>query len=308
MTLASRLREHFQVELFDKGRGLGGRLASRRSGARQFDHGAPFVTARHPEFKRLLRTLPTAEWNPRLTTLSRQVKPYKRDWFEPHYVGIPCMNDLLRPLVDGLPLHLGEPIEAVSERGHLLRAGRWEGPFDQIVLTCPPVQCRALLPGEEFAALEAVQMEPCFALLLGFREGFATPPWEGAVAREEEPELPLAWLGWSRSSPGCLTVHSTASWAAKHLEDPPDSVAEALREAVSDLTGLDLHQVEFSRLHRWRYARTRRALTEVDPAASPYLLDRERGLAACGDWCTGSRAESAFLSACALAEALLANA
>lgn len=36
--------------IFDKGRGIGGRVATRRSGGFQFDHGAQCVTARAPAF------------------------------------------------------------------------------------------------------------------------------------------------------------------------------------------------------------------------------------------------------------------
>ena len=38
------------VLVVDKGRGVGGRLASRRIGAATFDHGAQFMTAKHPRF------------------------------------------------------------------------------------------------------------------------------------------------------------------------------------------------------------------------------------------------------------------
>ena len=34
--------------VLDKGRGIGGRLATRRVGAMQFDHGAQYVTAQKP--------------------------------------------------------------------------------------------------------------------------------------------------------------------------------------------------------------------------------------------------------------------
>ena len=39
------------VTVFDKGRGVGGRLATRRAGSAVFDHGAQFFTARSDEFQ-----------------------------------------------------------------------------------------------------------------------------------------------------------------------------------------------------------------------------------------------------------------
>ena len=40
----------FKVALIDKSRGLGGRMATRRAGTLQFDHGAQFFTASKPAF------------------------------------------------------------------------------------------------------------------------------------------------------------------------------------------------------------------------------------------------------------------
>ena len=40
-----------QVVVFDKGRGPGGRLSSRRAEPFAFDHGAQYFTARDPEFR-----------------------------------------------------------------------------------------------------------------------------------------------------------------------------------------------------------------------------------------------------------------
>lgn len=49
LTAASALQQAGrEVIVVDKGRGVGGRMATRRIGAATFDHGAQFVTARTP--------------------------------------------------------------------------------------------------------------------------------------------------------------------------------------------------------------------------------------------------------------------
>ena len=51
LTAASELQQtNLNVLIIDKGRGVGGRLASRRIGPATFDHGAQFMTARDPRF------------------------------------------------------------------------------------------------------------------------------------------------------------------------------------------------------------------------------------------------------------------
>jgi NAD(P)-binding Rossmann-like domain len=55
VTAAAELqRAGRRVLVLDKGRAVGGRLASRRVGAATFDHGAQFITARMPRFAALI--------------------------------------------------------------------------------------------------------------------------------------------------------------------------------------------------------------------------------------------------------------
>ena len=55
LTAAAELqRAGRRVMVVDKGRGVGGRLASRRIGDASFDHGAQFITARTSRFAALL--------------------------------------------------------------------------------------------------------------------------------------------------------------------------------------------------------------------------------------------------------------
>ena len=50
-----------QVTVLDKGRGVGGRMATRRIGSAVFDHGAQFFTARDPRFQALVNSWLAAE-------------------------------------------------------------------------------------------------------------------------------------------------------------------------------------------------------------------------------------------------------
>ncbi len=60
----------FDVVVIDKGRGVGGRTATRRIGAATFDHGAQFFTARSDEMRQMVEAWRAAgvvaEWHRRL--------------------------------------------------------------------------------------------------------------------------------------------------------------------------------------------------------------------------------------------------
>ena len=51
LTAAHQLKHVAQVKLFDKSRGVGGRMSTRYAGDYEFDHGAQYFTARDPRFQ-----------------------------------------------------------------------------------------------------------------------------------------------------------------------------------------------------------------------------------------------------------------
>jgi len=83
-----------EVRLLDKGRGIGGRMATRRIttgwGELRFDHGAQYFTARHPDFESLL------------IELNGAVAPWEVGATETYHVGLPGMSGLLRAMAAGL--------------------------------------------------------------------------------------------------------------------------------------------------------------------------------------------------------------
>lgn len=54
LTAARNLSASDDVVVVDKGRGVGGRLATRRIGEATFDHGAQFITTHTPEFAEIV--------------------------------------------------------------------------------------------------------------------------------------------------------------------------------------------------------------------------------------------------------------
>ena len=55
LVLANQLAARHDVTLFEKSRGVGGRMATRRNFPYYFDHGAQFFTADSREFKAFLK-------------------------------------------------------------------------------------------------------------------------------------------------------------------------------------------------------------------------------------------------------------
>lgn len=286
--------------LFDKSRGVGGRLATRRAdGGLSFDHGAPYVTASDPGFRDTLSDLVTAGaagvWGP--TGPWRGRKPW--------HVGHPGMSGLARELASGVDL-ISEAEIARLERADDL----WHLSFtdnrapvlaERVLLTVPAPQAQRLLGDHPLASrLATVEMAPCLTLMVAFDEQLGLL---FDVLKNPGPEL--AWIIRNASKPGRLKLpeawvaHASAEWSARHLETDKDGIARAMLALLPGAMEVDLPEPVYLAGHRWRYACT------ATPLGQASLADPETGLFMGGDWCLGPNAEDGWLSGQALAKAAL---
>ena len=280
-------------------------MATRYAGDYEFDHGAQYFSAGSERFRAFVKAQAAAgnilAWPDRIEKIGRaSARKVER------FVSAPRMNSLCKALAGPLETVLKMRISAVEKQAdgwYLLDdAGERHGVFDYVVSAMPAPQMVALLP-DAFAkdgdALSAVRMAGCFSLMLGF-EAAPEMPWEAARIAGS----PVGWIAVNSNKPRRVTgfsvlIQSSNDWAEAHLEDAPETVEATLLDTASGLAGVDLTQADHKALHRWRYAAT------PQPLGRPFLLDGEAGLAACGDWCLGSKVEAAFESGAQLADALL---
>ncbi len=301
-------QKDLEIDVFDKSRGIGGRLTTRYTETHQFDHGAQFFTARTPAFKAFLRDTGHVEpWTPNITTLSATQAPFKRIWFEPHYVATPRMNGLCKQMFSGARLTLGMEIARVeqSDAGLMLVAtdGSRYGPYQRVVSSAPAEQTARIFSEVNTTPFPDVSFDPCFALMLPLSAADKLPSFDAAVVKDSI----VNWLAFTDSKPGrdcapSLIAHSDGAWARAHFEHDPADVKQQMAEAAIALANLTPQTTENAILHRWRYART------TQPLGEPYWLAEDQRLAACGDWCLGDRVEDAFTSGRLLAGTLAVSA
>lgn len=290
--------------VFEKSRGLGGRLATRRAGDdRAFDHGAQYVTARNPGFRAVLESARQAGnadlWRPRLAP---GMKGRGEDWM----VGAPAMNALVRPLAEGLDIRQQSQVTAL----HRASAGwRLEGIedeseelYDAVVCAVPAPQAQTLAAGEATVAnsLATVRIAPCWALMVTFSGAF--DPGFDACRLEGEA---LAWIARNSSKPGraaghdTWVVHASPEWSSGNLELEREEAAARIVALLPAAFGCDLPPTDHAVAHRWRYALT------TAPLGRPCLASDDGSLLIGGDWCLGARVECAYESGEAMAAAVL---
>jgi predicted NAD/FAD-dependent oxidoreductase len=310
LVVSRKLAHDHDVVVFEKSRGFGGRMATRRAGIFEFDHGAQFFTARSRAFRGFLEPLieagVVADWRARFAELRRDEKVGIRQWDgrQPHYVCVPGMNAVGKALASGLDVRLETAVRSLARKGErwqlLGDGGKQLGEFDWVIVTAPSAQMAELLASTSLASAAAnSRMQACCTLLIGF-EGTVDLSWQAALVEDAD----ISWISVNSSKPGrpatsSLVVHSTNHWADANIDDERDALQRHLADEVRDVTGIDPATAAFVGLHRWRYANSDRQDGDV------YALDTGQRLAACGDWFVRGRVEGAFTSARALAERIL---
>jgi hypothetical protein len=309
-----------KVTVFEKSRGLGGRLASRRTDFGHFNHGAQYVTARHPGFNAFIAEATSFNaahhWQPNLhrgndlqTNGALALQPTEQAHSEPWYQGAPQMNKLIQPLIAPFEIkkqHRIVNIVADSPRSFILQDdldGEF-GPFDGVIVSAPAPQTAELLRplSPRFDPIGDVVMAPCWAVMAAFEKPLPT-----AFDAMVHPCPEISWAARStqsddifhRRTPDPWVLHASPAWSRDHLEEDKDRVVEKLLASLRDVSGVKLPELYTVQAHRWRYARTEQ------PMGRSMLNGMNGRVIAAGDWCLGARVESAWRSGQAAAHAMI---
>ena len=272
-----------EVTVFDKSRGLGGRMATRRGGGFAIDHGAPGIVAKDPGLAEELAAAGAA-----------------RTGLGP-WVGQPGMSSIVKSMASDLSVIPGAEVASVFDAGDTLDLrfadDRPDAAFDRVVSAIPAPQARRFTGSEPSAdaALSRVQMSPVWTLLLAFEDA-VVPDWTDPVG-------PFSAILHNSAKPGrtacpdTWVCHATPSWTARHLEEDREAVCATLFAAFAERVPDPIPDPIYAAGHRWRYART------LHPLGRPYLSAYGGRLLLGGDWALGTEAEDAWRSGCAMAMA-----
>ena len=267
--------------LFDKGRGPGGRMSTRRIdtplGEAAFDHGAQYLTARDPAFvaqvDRWAQADHVARWSPAGPDA---------------WVGTPAMNAPVRAMASDCEVRWNTTVDTLAHDGEW-RIG--DERFDAAIIAVPAEQVAPLVAVHDAALAKAARSavsDPCWTLMAAF---------DGSVPTARDRLTNLGIIGSAvrnsakptRTGPEAWVLQANANWSRAHLEDEPNAIEQALLAAFADHIGAAPPPVIATSVHRWRYAKTH----ALDLGA---YWNADIRLGACGDWLLGPRIEAAWLS------------
>ncbi len=309
LVAARHLDAFFRVVVVDKGRGVGGRMATRRIDGATLDHGAQFITTHTESFAAMMGDW--VEAGVAASWFRGRVGPDGVSATDGHtrYRGVISMNAIAKYLATGLDVRTASLVSAIGVRsdqpGWILEMA--EGPAldaDAVIATAPVPQTMTLLDNggvalstEDAAALGAVAYEPCLALMVVL-DGPSGLDGAGAVDPESGP---IDWLADNAvkgiSAVPAVTIHATAEFSRQRWESSEEEIARELLDAA----GLDAAPVAGAiTVQRWRYARP----SVVHPDAHLRLAGFAPFVCA-GDAFGGAKVEGAALSGASAARAVL---
>lgn len=303
LVAARQLADEHDVVVFDRGRSVGGRLATRRIGAARLDHGAQFFTARGDGFQRQVD-----DW------VARDVARIWCHGFDgdgdgyPRYCGTTGMNALAKDLASGLDCHTSRLVfacrptevgwDVVIDDGVVHEA-------DALVLTCPIPQSWALLVQAQVGVPDQLfrrEYHRTIGLLTVLDRPSAVAAPGGAQFDPTDVDAPFGFIGDNAAkgiSPvPAVTFHATQPWSTEHWDDDAETLRDLLLERarpwIGDATVID------AQVKKWRFA------GPVEPWPDPCWVDDEHRLVLAGDLFAGPKVEGAFDSGLAAASAVAA--
>lgn len=300
------------VAVIDKGRSVGGRMATRRLGLGVADHGAQFFTVRSEEFNQYVEKWIADEiayiWSNGFSDGSLM---------EPTYDGHP--RYAVHGGMSGLAKHVAEGLKDVRLERRIVTAT-----FDQegwifqdedgvlytsrgVIMTPPVPQSLEILDAgatslddDDFDALASITYAQCLAGMF-WVEGKITLPPPGAVQRRN---TNFTWIGDNKQkgiSPeaSVLTIQASEQYSRQMWSAPDGRILASMKTALEIFLGQGA-TVRESQLKRWRYSRP--LVTHPERYLAANLGGGNPPLLFAGDAFGGPRVEGAVLSGLAAGE------
>ncbi|MEL6498846.1 MAG: FAD-dependent oxidoreductase [Planctomycetota bacterium] len=291
------------VTVFEKARGPGGRMASRRTArdecAPSFDHGCQMLSLDAD-------ITPAEHWTHRLASISGTTIASIAERTRP--VPTPRMNTPIAALLEGINATYAARISRIETEAHAVTLHADDkdlGTFDRLIITAPAPQSHELLQScaptiAEHAA--AVTYDPNWTLMLN-RPAEAEPLQFDAA---EITAHPVAWLCHDNAKPQRQfsrdpighqrwIAQFAADFSRNTIDQDPEAIAPRLLAAAQEHLGDQATLAQ--KPHRWRCAFV------TKPVGRAYI--EEGPIIAAGDWLLGNRAHHAANSGHAAAIAII---
>lgn len=312
LVLAENINKNAEIKIFEKSRGVGGRMSCRTNNDFAFDFGSQFFLAKTSQFNDFLQPYINKKiivpWCGKFVEIDKNKIINQRIWSDEkkHFVAAPKMNSLCKEMAINFDIRFQTKITKIEKIKN-----KWQiyddksfflGEFDWVFFSIPAAQLSDLLLNSKincsfFERLASHEMIGCYALMLGLNRKINID-FDAALVRNSI----ISWISCEASKPlrknvAAYTVLARNNWAQHHLDHDIDLLKNQMIDEFSKIINQPIEGIVHSDIHRWRYANIKK-----QPTHQKYYIDESNQIAACGDWIIHGRIEAAFMSAKALAD------
>ena len=303
ITLANLLQKKVNLTVFEKSRGVGGRMATRRAEPYQFNHGAQYFKIENKEFKNFLQPLiqnkiiKHLEAN-HIDILNKEVIKRTKTYNKIYYTPVSKMNSVVKYLINNnffikLLCKIDKTIKE-NDKWFIIDSDKSSyGPYDWLFITIPPNQALEILYNnfKFIDIIKKIKMRSCYSLMLGF-DKIKEFDFDTALFLDED----VKWLSIRKKiienkKYYNLLINSSYNFAEQNINYNKNKISDYLIKQVSDILKCELNNYKHKALHFWKYA-----MSEKNNNLGS-LLDENLKVIVCGDWCMNGKIEGGFLSA-----------
>ncbi len=300
-TISNLLSKKYQVNLYDKGRGPGGRASFKRiKGKVGFDHGTQYFSPKTKEFKKfthdLIKKKILKKWNGNHIFLNSKKKENKKHI---KLIGKKGNNDICKYLLKQVRCCYQSEVKKIYYKKKqwflLFTDGRVET-FEGIILTCPFPQLKKLSAKyiNNTFIKKKLRMDANITVMIAIKKNKDSP----SSYLFDDPTL--GWAGNENSKNrfkykyDLWTLQSTFKWANKNINKNKQNLkknSKILIEKFFKHTKIEKTKILYSINHGWRYS------SNSKPFKIKSYWDPYKKIGVCADWFIGPRLESGWISA-----------
>ena len=300
-TIANLLIKKYQVDLYDKGRGPGGRASFKRiKGQVGFDHGTQYISPKSKEFKKFTNSLIQKKilkkWSGNHIFLNSKKKEDKNHI---KIVGRKGNNDICKYLLKNVRCFFKSEVKKIYYKNKLWSILFSDGKiktYSGIILTCPFPQVKKL--SKKFInnsfMKKKIKMDANITVMIATKKNRKSP----SSYLFEDPVL--GWAGNEntkkrfKSRYDLWTLQSTFKWGNKNIKNNKKNKkknSKVLIDKFFKLTKTKKTKIFYSLNHGWKYS------SNSKPLKTKSYWDSSKKIGICADWFVGPRLESGWISA-----------
>ena len=294
------------LDFYEKSRGAGGRCSTRRvDEVGLFDHGLQYIKSSNLEFKEMLNDYSVWQGNFKIFENNQ----LKDDEDKERIIHESGNNLLVKNLFKNKNVFVNKELKSIDKKSDHLQLTFKDDTQEQyktVIITAPFQQAHDLTKQytESYFSKFNYSMQPNLTVMVAFNKSlkfelsaihFENDDVLGFAANENTKKKNLI-----NKNLELWTIQSSLKYSIKNIREYRNNkqvlIDETLKSFASKLKiNISKEQIHYSDIHGWRYS------YNPNTAKPNCYWDSNLRLGICGDWFSGSNAESAFLNAKQLA-------